>query len=64
MKDTTGRRRTAPADPTAERTADPVSEGEDVIARDEAGRDTTPRRYDEVDEPALPSDDATLKTQI
>jgi hypothetical protein len=64
MNNTTGRRRTNPADPTAEPTADPVPEGEDIIARDETGRDTTPRRFDEVDEPALPSDDATLKTQI
>lgn len=72
MTDTTGRRTNPPADPTAERTSDPLPTGEDVIDRERPGKKTpdstgeTPRRYDQPIEgdPVLPSDDATLNTQI
>jgi hypothetical protein len=43
-------RRTPPADPTAERSSDPIPDGEDIINRDESGRDGTPRRYEETDD--------------
>ena len=43
-----GSRRTVPGDPTAERTSDPVPDGEDILNRDDdSGRNTTPRRYEE-----------------
>ena len=44
----------------------PNVEHEDVINRDPEARDTTPRRYDVPDdnETALPSNDATLRTEI
>jgi hypothetical protein len=62
---TDGRRRTEIADPTAERSSDPIPGGEDILNRDERDRDKTPRRYEHPeDEPALPSNDSTLKTQI
>ena len=72
MTDTTGRRTNIPSDPTAERTSDPLPTGEDVIDREKPGRATpdrtgeTPRRYEQPVEhdPVLPSDDATLNTQI
>ena len=72
MTDTTGRRTNVPSDPTAERTSDPLPTGEDVIDREQPGQSTpdrtgkTPRRYDQPaeDDPVLPSDDATLNTQI
>lgn len=72
MTDTTGRRTNMPSDPTAERTSDPLPTGEDVIDREQPGRSIpnrtgeTPRRYDQPveDDPVLPSDDATLNTQI
>ena len=72
MSDTTGRRTNIPSDPTAERTSDPLPTGEDVIDREKPGRPTadetgdTPRRYDQPveDDPVLPSNDATLNTQI
>lgn len=67
MNDNPGRRRNIPADPTSEPASEPVPTGEDVIGRDERQPAPTPRRYDEADEdtdPALPSNDATLNTQI
>jgi hypothetical protein len=65
MTDERGRRRAKLSDPTAERSSDPIPDGEDILARDGLGRDDTPRRYDHPeDEPALPSNDATLKTKI
>ena len=47
MTETNGRRRTKIADPTAERSADPIPDGEDILARNEDGRHDTPRRYDQ-----------------
>ena len=74
MSDNTGRRRNVPADPTAERTSDPLPTGEDVIDRRQPGdpsprpseADVTPRRYEQPveEDPVLPSGDATLNTQI
>ncbi len=72
MTDTTGRRTNLPSDPTAERTSDPLPTGEDVIDREGPGKSApdrtgeTPRRYDQPaeEDPVLPSDDATLNTQI
>ena len=73
MSDTTGRRRNIPADPTAERTSDPLPTGEDVIdgrhPDDHSPRnegDLTPRRYEQPveEDPVFPSGDATLNTQI
>lgn len=67
MNDNRGRRRNIPADPTSEPASEPVPTGEDVIGRDENQPARTPRRYDEADEDhdaALPSNDATLNTQI
>jgi hypothetical protein len=52
MSNTTGRRHTKIADPTAERSADPIPDGEDILARDEDGRLETPRRYDQPDRDA------------
>ena len=41
------------------------AEAEDVLNRNEEGLYETPRRYEEDDrDPALPADDATLKTNI
>jgi hypothetical protein len=71
-----GRRRTKLADPTAERSSDPIPDGErvvensvddDVVARENPGRGETPRRYDEELEQGdtvMPSNDSTLKTRI
>jgi hypothetical protein len=54
MKETPGRRRPKPSDPTDEPVSDPVPLGEDILARHARGRHKTPRRYDEdADEPAL-----------
>jgi hypothetical protein len=74
MSDSTGRRRSIPADPTAEPASDPVPTGDDVIGRDEnrpartpreEGPARTPRRYDETtDDVVMPADDSTLNTQI
>ena len=51
---------------TAGRSTEPLRrDDEDVVARTPEGRPTTPRRYDEADDdPTLPSDDATLRTEI
>jgi hypothetical protein len=58
-------RRTPPSDPTAERSADPIPDGEDIVNRNGTGRDSTPRRYEEpAEDVALPANDATLNTQI
>ena len=71
-------RKTNLADPTAERTADQSTQTaanlsggqethEDTVARERRGQDSEPpRRYDEdvEEDPALPSNDATLKTNI
>ena len=74
MKDTTGRRRNIPGDPTSEPASDPVPTGDDVIGRTEnqpvktpreEGPARTPRRYDETgDDVVMPSDDSTLNTRI
>ena len=67
MTDAAGRRSSNPSDPTAERTSDPVPDGEDVIGRENPRRGETPRRYDEdtVDsDPVMPSNDSTLDTRI
>jgi hypothetical protein len=67
MNDIPGRRRNIPADPTSEPASDPVPTGEDVIGRDDKRPARTPRRYDSADDDndaALPSNDATLNTQI
>ncbi len=62
----TDRRGNPPADPTAERTSDPVPTGDDVVARENLRRGDTPRRYEEdLDrEDRTAEDDPTLKTQI
>lgn len=62
----TERRGNPPADPTAERTSDPVPSGDDVVARDNLRRSNTPRRYEEdlESEDHTAVDDPTLKTQI
>jgi hypothetical protein len=71
-----GRRRTKLADPTAERSSDPIPDGErvvensvddDVVARENPGRGETPRRYDEElerEHTATPSSGSTPKTRI
>jgi hypothetical protein len=67
MTDTPGSRRTKLADPTAERTADPVQDDEQLVERENPRRADTPRRYEEeTDAPdtVMPSDDSTLKTKI
>ena len=55
------------AQPTEERTADPVpadADTEDVVARTGRGEDT-PRRYDEgEDEDVRPADDSPLNSKI
>lgn len=63
--------RTGLDDPTAERTADPVSgprpgEDVDVVRRRPEQRDSTPRRYEQpVDhDPVMPSDDSSVTTKI
>ena len=69
-----------PADPTHERTAEQTtqsasglsggdaerghSEEEDLIARTPSERHTTPRRYEENEDPTMPSDDSALNTKI
>ncbi len=66
-RERTERRGNPPADPTAERTADPVPTGDDVVARENLRRGNTPRRYEEdleVDDRRTPPDDPTLQTQI
>ena len=65
MTDQPGRRN-PPSDPTAERTSDPITDGEDILAQEESGRETARRTRDEqnTEDPVFPSDDATLKTQI
>jgi hypothetical protein len=47
MTPDSGRRRNRLADPTAERTSDPVPVGDDVIDHDETGEDITPGRNEE-----------------
>ena len=67
MNDNPGRRRNIPADPTSEPASEPVPTGEDVIGRHDKRPVRTPRRYDRTDEDndgTLPSNDATLNTQI
>jgi hypothetical protein len=63
---TPGRRRTKPGDPTAERTSDPIPDGEDILSRENPRRGETPRRYDAEleDDRVMPSSDSTLKTRI
>lgn len=62
----TDRRGNPPADPTAERTSDPVPTGDDVIDRENLRRGDTPRRYEEDLDPQdrKAEDDPTLKIQI
>ena len=71
-------RKTNLADPTAERTSDQSTQTagnlsggqetrEDAVARERRDQDAEPaRRYEEdvQEDPALPSNDATLKTNI
>jgi hypothetical protein len=71
-------RRNRPADPTAEHTADqstpsaggltggrPEAPREDLVNRNPEARPSTPRRYDEeAEDPALPADDSSLRTEI
>ena len=66
MTDPAGRRDTNLADPTAERTSDPVPGDDDVTARDHPQRVETPRRYEEDanPDPVMPSNDSTLDTRI
>lgn len=60
MTPDSGRRRNRLADPTAERTSDPVPVGDDVIDHDETGEDITPRRNGEdEDTSAVTSDDTS-----
>lgn len=71
-----GRRRMKPADPTAERSSDPIPHGErvvensvddDVVARENPRRGETPRRYDEElerEDTVTPSNGSTPKTRI
>lgn len=66
------KRRTNPSDPTAERTAEQstqtasgLTDAEDIIDRESEERYRTPRKYEEDNaDPALPADDASLKTNI
>lgn len=65
MKTTQGDRRATPADPTAERTSDPVPVGDDLLARENPRRGDTPRRYEEELErgsPVTPDDRGTRAT--
>ena len=39
-------------------------DADDVLNRSAGERYDTPRRYEELEDPALPADDATLKTKI
>jgi hypothetical protein len=65
MTDTPGRRRTKLGDPTAQRTSDPIPDGEDILSRENPRRGETPRRYDEeLEDGVMPSSDSTLKTRI
>jgi hypothetical protein len=66
MTDTPGRRGTKLGDPTADRTSDPIPDGEDILSRENPRRGETPRRYDEEleDDPVMPAGDSTLKTRI
>lgn len=60
MTQTRGDRRTPLADPTGERSSDPVPVGDDVLSRESPRRGETPRRYEEeLDrrDPARPADD-------
>jgi hypothetical protein len=55
-----GRRRNRLADPTAERTSDPVPVGDDVMDHDETGEDITPHRDEEdKDTSAVTPDDVS-----
>lgn len=61
MTDNPGRRVTPLADPTAERTSDPVPAGEDVVPDQPSRHSETPRRYEEDvdhDREVMPSTDA------
>lgn len=61
MTDNPGRRGTPLADPTAERTSEPVPAGEDVLARQHPRHSETPRRYEEDvdhDREVMPSPDS------
>jgi hypothetical protein len=66
MTDTPEGRRTKLGDPTDERTADPIPDGEDILSRENPRTGETPRRYDKdsEDDPVMPSTDSTLKTRI
>jgi hypothetical protein len=66
MTDTPGRRRTKLGDPTAERTSDPIPDGEDILSRESPRRGDTPRRYDEEleDDRVIPAGDSTVKTRL
>lgn len=68
-------RRPNPFDPTDERTADPSTPGasgltggrdDEAVNRDYKDRDKTPRRYEQPDEenPTLPTNDSTLRTEM
>ena len=60
MTPDSGRRRNRLADPTAERTSDPVPVGDDVMDHDETGEEITPGRNEEdEDTSAVPSDDTS-----
>jgi hypothetical protein len=60
MTPDSGRRRNRLADPTAERTSDPVPVGDDIIDHDETGEDITPRANEEdEDTSAVTSDDTS-----
>lgn len=62
----TDRRGNPPANPTAERTSDPVPTGDDVVAGEHLRRGDTPRRFEEdlAPENHQAEDDSTLKTQV
>lgn len=49
----------APAEPPPRNAGD-----EDLMARKRAAQQRAPRRYEVDEDPALPADDATLKTKI
>lgn len=66
MTDTPGRRGTPLADPTAERTSDPVPARDDVLAPQHPRRSETPRRYEEDvdhDREVMPPTDSTQGDQ-
>jgi hypothetical protein len=61
-----GRRRSNPSDPTAERTSDPVPVGDDLVDRDQPPAGTPRESGTRQDDPVIPADDdeSTLTTKM